>query len=86
MQMYTPEDGRVRPEHVVSTNNKKANDLVTLMDNKKQILSDTIILEHCLRVSCNKTAPVPLTQNYFLNIFYSLALLCLISLKKFLQD
>jgi hypothetical protein len=35
----TLEDGRVRPKHVVSTNNKKVNDLVTLMDNKEQTLS-----------------------------------------------
>jgi hypothetical protein len=27
------------PKHVVSTNNKKVNGLVTLMDNKEQILS-----------------------------------------------
>jgi hypothetical protein len=34
-----PSSGRVRPKHVVSTNYKKVNDLVTLVDNKGQILS-----------------------------------------------
>jgi hypothetical protein len=36
-----------RPKHVVSTNNKKVNDLVTLMDNKEQILSAIRHIEEC---------------------------------------
>jgi hypothetical protein len=34
----TPEDGHMRMKHVVLTNNNKVKDLVTLMDNKEQIL------------------------------------------------
>jgi hypothetical protein len=36
--IITPKDGRVMSKHV-STNNKKVNDFVILMDNKEQILS-----------------------------------------------
>jgi hypothetical protein len=40
----TLEDGHLSPKHVVSTNNKKVNGLFTLMANKKQIISVTIIV------------------------------------------
>jgi hypothetical protein len=35
---YNLEDGRMRLKHVVLTNNNKVKGLVTLMDNKEQIL------------------------------------------------